>query len=89
MRKPKQGEMECRMGDFSCSSQTLDQALAQCPTYGRAREVTPLYPGFFGRFDLFNIFVAVDTPCLRRSTDSLRIATHKILRGERKVQAAY
>ncbi|CAM9148330.1 unnamed protein product, partial [Hapterophycus canaliculatus] len=33
------GEMECRVGDFSSSSQTLDQALAQCPTYGRAREV--------------------------------------------------
>ncbi|CAM9125922.1 unnamed protein product [Ectocarpus sp. 8 AP-2014] len=33
------GEMECRTGDFVSSSQTLDQALALCPTYGRAREV--------------------------------------------------
>ncbi|CAM9143834.1 unnamed protein product [Ectocarpus fasciculatus] len=33
------GEMECRTGDFTSSSQTLDQALALCPTYGRAREV--------------------------------------------------
>ncbi|CAN0136313.1 unnamed protein product [Ectocarpus sp. 6 AP-2014] len=31
--------MECRTGDFASSSQTLDQALALCPTYGRAREV--------------------------------------------------
>eukprot|EP00903_Cladosiphon_okamuranus_P017696 g16295.t1 len=33
------GEMECRMGDFTSSSRTLDQALAECPTYERAREV--------------------------------------------------
>lgn len=33
------GEMECRMGDFVSSGHTLDQALAECPTYGRAREV--------------------------------------------------
>ena len=33
------GEMECRMGDFASSSRTLDQALSECPTYGRAREV--------------------------------------------------
>lgn len=34
------------MGDFSSSSQTLDQALAQCPTYGRAREVTAFSKSF-------------------------------------------
>lgn len=28
------------MGDFASSSRTLDQALAECPTYNRAREVT-------------------------------------------------
>lgn len=27
------------MSDFASSSRTLDQALAECPTYGRAREV--------------------------------------------------
>ena len=32
--------MECRLGDFSSSSLSLDQALALCPTNGRAREVS-------------------------------------------------
>lgn len=30
------------MGDFASSSRTLDQALAECPTYERAREVSAL-----------------------------------------------
>lgn len=32
--------MECRLGDFTSSSLSLDQALVLCPTDGRAREVS-------------------------------------------------
>lgn len=39
-RRRPEGEMECRLGDFTSSSLSLDQALALCPTDGRAREVS-------------------------------------------------